>query len=176
MKSWPFFSSLHNYLDDMARSTESDSKTNDSASVITVDKNTDSRHEPAAVLDEEEKEEEKVKTDKCSSKDSSAPSKDSDKNITNLPERKQEFAVPAPSSLPSRKSKRQSKMLAEELLHDKETESNERTENSLQVDEEKQQGRKRVGTDASADVQEELIEKTQENVRFFWFLLMSKIC
>ena len=156
----------------MARSTESEVKTSDSVSVTTADKNTDSRHEPAAVLEEEKQQE--VKTDKSRSKESSAPLKVSDKNITNLPDRKQEFAVPTPPSLPSRKNKRQSKMLAEEeLSHDKETKSNERRENSLPVDEEKQQGSKRVGTDALADVQEELIEKTKENVsHYFWFLFV----
>ena len=137
----------------MTRKTETENVTSDSTAVTTVDQDTDSRHHPAAVL------ETPVKVD------------DSDTNHANLPERKQEFAVPVLPTLPKRKNKTLSKTLVEETSREKETESSEKTETSEQLENECQAGRKRVGLDVS--LQQEENEKTEENVSCSNILLIG---
>ena len=140
MVSFAFF---FPYLDEVARKTETESITSDSTAVATADKDTDSRHLPAAVLEP------------------LVEVSNSDSNHANLPERKQEFVVPVLPTLPRRKNKTPSKTLVEEPSIEKETESSENSENSEQLENKNQPGRKRVGSD---DIQQEQDEKTEENV------------
>ena len=141
---WCSLLSSFHYLDEVTRKTETEkSITSDSTAVTTVDQDTDSRHHPAAVL------ETPVKVDNY------------DTNHANLPERKQEFAVPVLPTLPKRKNKTPRKTLVEEPSRDKETESSENTETSEQLENKNQSGRKRVG---SEDTEQEEKDKTEENV------------
>lgn len=144
-------------LDEGTRNTQSESTASSSTSISTVDKDTDSRHESPTMLDE-------VKMDKSAKEECSAPAENRDKNSTNLSQRKEEFAVPVALSLPRRKLTVQNKIPVEGLLVAKETESKEQTENFELEDNESQLRRKRVKPDLAVDAQQELNEKTEENV------------
>lgn len=126
--------------DEVSTSRETKSEASDSSAVTTVDKDTDSRHKSADDLE---------------------TSENSNKNSTNLPERKQEFVVPMLPFLPQKKNKAQSKASLEQPPEEKQTEDIESAEDSEKLNNKNQRGRKRVGLD---DAQENLNEETEKNV------------
>lgn len=122
-----------------------------------MDKNTDSRHESSALL-------EQVKQKKSSAEEQSVSREDRDNSPSNFPEEKQEFAVPITPSSHRRKNRKPNKV--DVKTQDKnETVNIEKKESYvLAEDNESQQGRKRNVSDGETDAQQVQDMEAQENV------------
>lgn len=117
-----------------------------------MDKNTDSRHEPPASL-------EQVKPAKSSAEEHSVSKEDKDDISTISPEKKEEFAVPIIPSLHRRKNKKPNKVDKKETVIIEKTETLKPPE-----DNESQPGKKRTGSDGETDIHQEQNKETEENV------------
>lgn len=137
-------------LDEASKGTESESKSSDSTPNTTVDKNTDSRHESSALLQQ-------VILKESSAEERSVSKENKDKHPSNSAEKKQEFAVPVTPSSQNRTNRTDDRNETVKI------EENE-TCNMLLEYGESQQGRKRNVSEGETDTQQEQNIAGQENV------------
>ena len=144
-------------LDEASKGTESESKSSDSTPNTTVDKNTDSRHESSALLQQ-------VRLKEGSTAVRSVSRGDKDNHPSNSAEKKQEFAVPVtPSS--QKRTNRKPKTVAktEDGNETVNIEENKTCDVSPEYCEH-QQGRKRNVSDGETDTRQEQNMEGQGNV------------
>lgn len=137
-------------LDEASKGTESESKSSDSTPNTTVDKNTDSRHESSALLQQ-------VILKESSAEERSVSKENKDKHPSNSAEKKQEFAVPVTPSSQNRTNRTDDRNETVKI------EENE-TCNMPPEYGESQQGRKRNVSEGETDTQQEQNIAGQENV------------
>ena len=135
-------------LDEASKGTESESKSSDSNPNITEDKNTDSRHESSALLQQ-------VRLKEGSTAVCSVSRGDKDDHPPNSAEKKQEFAVPVtPSS--QKRTNRKPKTVAKTEDGNETVNIDENKTCDMPPDySERQQGRKRIVSDGETDTRQE---------------------
>lgn len=150
-------------LDEASKGTESESKSSDSTPNTTVDKNTDSRHESSALLQQ-------VILKESSAEERSVSKENKDKHPSNSAEKKQEFAVPVTPSSQNRTNRKPKKVVKTEDRNETVKIEENETCNMPPEYGESQQGRKRNVSEGETDIQQEQNIAGQENVSQDFYL------
>ena len=144
-------------LDEACKGTESEGKSSDSTPNTTVDKNSDSRHESSALLQQ-------VRLKESSAKECPVSMEDTDNHPSNSAEKNQEFAVPVTPSSQKRTNRKPKKFVKTEDRNETVNIEENKTCNIPPEYSESQQGRKRNVSDGETDTQQEQNVEAQDNV------------